>query len=47
MGRDVVVDVNKYRIDEDDRDGVDGNRDGKEGGEDTADALSIDNDFVR
>ena len=47
MGRDVVVDVNKYRIDEDDRDGVDGNRDGKEGAEDTVDALSIDNDFVR
>ena len=27
LGRDVVVDINKYRVDEDDGDNGDGNRD--------------------
>ena len=43
-GRDVVVGVNRYLIDEDDGDR---NRDGNKGGEDAADALRINNAAVR
>ena len=47
LGRDVVVGVNKYRIDEDDREYGGGNRDRNEGGEDVADAPRTNNTAVR
>ena len=42
-----MVGVNKYRIDKDNRDYVNGNRDGNEVGEDAADSLRIGNADVR
>ena len=47
LGKDVVVGVNNYRIDKNDRDGGNGNGDGCEGGEDATDALRIDNTAMR
>ena len=46
-GKDVVVGMNKYWINEDDGNGGDGIRDGNKKGEDTAEALRIDNAAVR
>ena len=42
-----MVVVNKYLIDKDDGDDSDGNGDGNKGGEDTADAIRINNAAVR
>ena len=46
-GRDVVVDVNNYRIEEDDGDNGNGNGYRNKGGEDAADSLRINNVFMR
>ena len=47
MGRDIVGGVNKYRIDKENGDDGDVNRDRNEGGEEAADTLRIDNAAVR
>ena len=47
LGREVVVGVNRYRIEKDDEDNGNGNGDGNKGGEDVADALRIDNAAVK
>ena len=46
MGRDVVVGVKKYRINKDNGDDSDGNKDVNEGGEDVVGAIRVNNAAV-